>query len=83
MLQVSTVLNGMLDQSFKDRATCKQQGVQLVAAILKNWGHLDDWWAKESSPESKMSVLTLLAKILQVNLSIYLSILLWVIFLGI
>ncbi|XP_039189656.1 DNA-dependent protein kinase catalytic subunit isoform X1 [Crotalus tigris] len=66
---VSTVLNGMLDQSFKDRATCKQQGVQLVAAILKNWGYLDHWWAKESSPESKMCVLTLLAKVLQIDSS--------------
>ncbi|XP_058033644.1 DNA-dependent protein kinase catalytic subunit [Ahaetulla prasina] len=67
---VSTVLNGMLDQSFKDRATCKQQGVKLVAAILKNWGHLDHWWAKDASPESKMSVLTLLAKVLQIDSSV-------------
>ncbi|KAM6458275.1 DNA-dependent protein kinase catalytic subunit isoform 2-T2 [Liasis olivaceus] len=67
---VSTVLNGMLDQSFKDRATCKQQGVKLVAAILKHWGHLDHWWAKDSSPESKMSVLTLLAKVLQIDSSV-------------
>uniref|UniRef100_A0A8C6YCR5 DNA-dependent protein kinase catalytic subunit n=1 Tax=Naja naja TaxID=35670 RepID=A0A8C6YCR5_NAJNA len=67
---VSTVLNGMLDQSFKDRATCKQQGVKLVAAILKNWGHLDHWWAKNASPQSKMSVLTLLAKVLQIDSSV-------------
>ncbi|XP_070603834.1 DNA-dependent protein kinase catalytic subunit [Erythrolamprus reginae] len=67
---VSTVLNGMLDQSFKDRATCKQQGVKLVAAILKNWGHLDQWWAKDASTESKMSILTLLAKVLQIDSSV-------------
>ncbi|XP_013928118.1 PREDICTED: DNA-dependent protein kinase catalytic subunit [Thamnophis sirtalis] len=67
---VSTVLNGILDQSFKDRSTCKQQGVKLVAAILKNWGHLDHWWAKDASPESKMSVLTLLAKVLQIDSSV-------------
>ncbi|KAL8182171.1 UNVERIFIED_CONTAM: hypothetical protein K2H54_046546 [Gekko kuhli] len=35
--QVGTILNGMLDQSFRDRAAHKQQGVKLVNAILKNW----------------------------------------------
>ncbi|XP_062986775.1 DNA-dependent protein kinase catalytic subunit [Elgaria multicarinata webbii] len=65
-----TILNGMLDQSFRDRAVRKQQGVELVTAILKNWGELDHWWTKESAPESKMAVLTLLAKVLQIDSSV-------------
>lgn len=68
--QVGTVLNGMLDQSFRDRAVRKQQGVKLVVAILKNWRQLDHWWTKDSAPESKMAVLTLLAKVLQVKLQL-------------
>ncbi|KAJ6662088.1 hypothetical protein lerEdw1_012553 [Lerista edwardsae] len=67
---VGTILNGMLDQSFRDRAVRKQQGVKLVTAILKNWAYLDSWWTKDSSPESKMAVLTLLAKILQIDSSV-------------
>ncbi|KAH0617728.1 hypothetical protein JD844_016251 [Phrynosoma platyrhinos] len=62
---VGTILNGMLDQSFRERAVRKQQGVKLVAAILKNWEQLDHWWTNEAAPESKMAVLTLLAKVLQ------------------
>lgn len=58
----------MLDQSFRDRAIRKQRGVKLVTAILKNWSHLDSWWKTDSSSERKMAVLTLLAKVLQVNL---------------
>lgn len=68
MFQVGTILNGMLDQSFRDRAVHKQQSVKLVNAILKNWVHLDNWRTKDSAPESKMAVLTLLAKVLQVKL---------------
>ncbi|XP_061454380.1 DNA-dependent protein kinase catalytic subunit isoform X2 [Rhineura floridana] len=64
---VGTILNGMLDQSFRDRAVRKQQGVKLVTAILKNWGQLDQWWTRDSAPESKMAVLTLLAKVLQID----------------
>lgn len=60
----------MLDQSFRERAVRKQQGTQLVTAILKNWEQLHNWWAKDSVPESKMAVLTLLAKVLQVKLQV-------------
>jgi len=56
----------MLDQSFRERSVRKQQGVKLVTAVLRNWKKLDSWWAKGSAPESKMAVLTLLAKVLQV-----------------
>ncbi|XP_036089192.1 DNA-dependent protein kinase catalytic subunit [Rousettus aegyptiacus] len=67
---VSTVLNGMLDQSFRNRASQKHQGPQLATTILQNWRKCDLWWAKDSAPESKMAVLTLLAKILQIDSSI-------------
>uniref|UniRef100_A0A803TIR6 DNA-dependent protein kinase catalytic subunit n=1 Tax=Anolis carolinensis TaxID=28377 RepID=A0A803TIR6_ANOCA len=71
---VGTVLNGMLDQSFKESAVRKQQGVKLVTAILKNWKQLDHWWSKDAAPESKMAVLTLLAKVLQIDSSVAFSI---------
>lgn len=64
--QVGSILNGMLDQSFRERTVRKQQGVKLVTTVLRNWEKLDSWWAKGSAPESKMAVLTLLAKVLQV-----------------
>ncbi|XP_042320371.1 DNA-dependent protein kinase catalytic subunit [Sceloporus undulatus] len=67
---VGTVLNGMLDQSFRERAVRKQQGAKLVTAILKNWEQLDHWWTNEAAPESKMAVLTLLAKVLQIDSSV-------------
>ncbi|XP_027746012.1 DNA-dependent protein kinase catalytic subunit isoform X2 [Empidonax traillii] len=67
---VGSILNGMLDQSFKERAVRKQQGTKLVSAVLKNWDKLDSWWAKGSAPESKMAVLTLLAKVLQIDSSV-------------
>ncbi|XP_053571003.1 LOW QUALITY PROTEIN: DNA-dependent protein kinase catalytic subunit [Bombina bombina] len=67
---VSCVLNGMLDQSFKQRTVRKQQGIKLVNAILQNWMRLESWWTEDSSPESKMAVLTLLAKVLQVDSSV-------------
>jgi len=67
---VSTVLNGMLDQSFRDRASQKHQGLKLASTILHNWKKWDSWWAKDSAPESKTAVLTLLAKILQIDSSV-------------
>uniref|UniRef100_F6UGH4 DNA-dependent protein kinase catalytic subunit n=1 Tax=Xenopus tropicalis TaxID=8364 RepID=F6UGH4_XENTR len=67
---VSCVLNGMLDQSFRQRTILKQQGAKLVNAVLQNWRRLDSWWCKDSSPESKMAVLTLLAKVLQIDSSV-------------
>uniref|UniRef100_A0A6I8P9D2 DNA-dependent protein kinase catalytic subunit n=1 Tax=Ornithorhynchus anatinus TaxID=9258 RepID=A0A6I8P9D2_ORNAN len=67
---VGTILNGMLDQSFRDRIVRKQQGEKLVDAILQNWKRLDTWWAEDSTPESKIAVLTLLAKVLQIDSSV-------------
>ncbi|XP_039235694.1 DNA-dependent protein kinase catalytic subunit isoform X2 [Pipra filicauda] len=67
---VGSILNGMLDQSFRERAVRKQQGAKLVTAVLRNWEKLDSWWAKGSAPESKMAVLTLLAKVLQIDSSV-------------
>ncbi|KAM7075469.1 DNA-dependent protein kinase catalytic subunit isoform 1-T1 [Molossus nigricans] len=67
---VSTVLNGMLDQSFRDRASQKHQGLKLVTLILQNWRKCDLWWAKDSAPESKMALLTLLAKMVQIDSSV-------------
>ncbi|KAM5211726.1 DNA-dependent protein kinase catalytic subunit isoform 1-T1 [Hipposideros larvatus] len=67
---VSTVLNGMLDQSFRDRANQKHQGLKLATTILQNWRKCDLWWAKDSAPESKMAVLTLLGKVLQIDSSV-------------
>ncbi|XP_045311337.1 DNA-dependent protein kinase catalytic subunit isoform X1 [Leopardus geoffroyi] len=66
---VSAILNGMLDQSFRDRASQKHQGLKLTSTILHNWKKWDSWWAKDSAPESKTAVLTLLAKILQIDSS--------------
>ncbi|KAK2522227.1 Prkdc [Columba guinea] len=67
---VSSILNGMLDQSFRERTVRKQQGAKLVTAVLRNWRKLDSWWAKGSSPKSKMAILTLLAKVLQIDSSV-------------
>ncbi|XP_062919332.1 DNA-dependent protein kinase catalytic subunit isoform X2 [Mobula hypostoma] len=67
---VSTVLNGMLDQSFRDQNVRKKQGILLVNAVLTNWSELKSWWSQESSPESKMAVLTLLSKVLQIDSSV-------------
>uniref|UniRef100_A0A8B9M759 DNA-dependent protein kinase catalytic subunit n=1 Tax=Accipiter nisus TaxID=211598 RepID=A0A8B9M759_9AVES len=67
---VGSILNGMLDQSFRERTVRKQQGVKLVTTVLRNWEKLDSWWAKGSAPESKMAVLTLLAKVLQIDSSV-------------
>ncbi|KAM6216536.1 DNA-dependent protein kinase catalytic subunit isoform 2-T2 [Rhynchocyon petersi] len=70
---VSTVLNGILDQSFRDRVTQKHQGPKLVTAVLQNWKKCESWWARDSAPESKMAVLALLAKILQIDSSVSLN----------
>uniref|UniRef100_A0A2K6UN33 DNA-dependent protein kinase catalytic subunit n=1 Tax=Saimiri boliviensis boliviensis TaxID=39432 RepID=A0A2K6UN33_SAIBB len=67
---VSAVLNGMLDQSFRERASQKHQGLKLATVILQHWKKCDSWWAKDSPLESKMAVLTLLAKILQIDSSL-------------
>ncbi|XP_023573460.1 DNA-dependent protein kinase catalytic subunit [Octodon degus] len=67
---VSTILNGMLDQSFRERATQKPQGLRLVTAVLQSWGRCDLWRSQDSTPESKMAVLALLAKILQIESSV-------------
>uniref|UniRef100_A0A452QYJ1 DNA-dependent protein kinase catalytic subunit n=1 Tax=Ursus americanus TaxID=9643 RepID=A0A452QYJ1_URSAM len=67
---VSAVLNGMLDQSFRNRASQKHQGLKLASTILHNWKKWDSWWAKDSAPESKTAVLNLLAKILQIDSSV-------------
>ncbi|XP_077622037.1 DNA-dependent protein kinase catalytic subunit [Crocuta crocuta] len=64
---VSAILNSMLDQSFRDRVSQKHQGLKLANTILHNWRKWDSWWAKDSAPESKTAVLTLLAKILQID----------------
>ncbi|XP_016054399.1 PREDICTED: DNA-dependent protein kinase catalytic subunit [Miniopterus natalensis] len=68
---VSTVLNGLLDQSFRDRARQKQQGLKLATAILQNWSKCSSWWARDATPESKVAMLTLLAKILQIDSSVF------------
>ncbi|XP_060054547.1 DNA-dependent protein kinase catalytic subunit-like [Erinaceus europaeus] len=67
---VSTVLNGLLDQSFRDRTIQKHQGLKLTTTILHNWRRCDSWWTEDSSSESKTAVLTLLAKILQIDSSV-------------
>ncbi|CAH6792055.1 Prkdc [Phodopus roborovskii] len=68
---VSTILNGMLDQSFRDRADQKHHGLKLAVAILQNWRKCDSWWATDSAPERKMTVLSLLAKILQIDSTLF------------
>uniref|UniRef100_A0A8D1F779 DNA-dependent protein kinase catalytic subunit n=1 Tax=Sus scrofa TaxID=9823 RepID=A0A8D1F779_PIG len=67
---VSAVLNGLLDQSFRDRGSQKQQGLKLASTILQHWRRCDAWWAEGSAPDGKMAVLTLLAKILQIDSSV-------------
>ncbi|XP_006204718.2 DNA-dependent protein kinase catalytic subunit isoform X2 [Vicugna pacos] len=70
---VSTVLNGLLDQSFRDRTGERQQGLKLANAVLQSWRRCDSWWALGSAPDSKTAVLTLLAKILQIDSSVTFS----------
>lgn len=65
--QVSVLLNGMLDHSFKERAVRKTQGKQLVEEVLGRWNSLQSWWeGHTSTPESKTATLLLLSKLLQV-----------------
>lgn len=68
---VSVLLNGMLDHSFRERSVRKSQGSQLAEQVLKGWGLLRPWWdGPAASPESKTSVLSLLAKVLQIDSSV-------------
>ncbi|KAK1173766.1 DNA-dependent protein kinase catalytic subunit [Acipenser oxyrinchus oxyrinchus] len=67
---VSMVLNGILDQSFRERSVRKTQGSQLVGGVLASWTSLQSWWACSSSAESKMAALTLLSKVLQIDSSV-------------
>uniref|UniRef100_H3B272 DNA-dependent protein kinase catalytic subunit n=1 Tax=Latimeria chalumnae TaxID=7897 RepID=H3B272_LATCH len=67
---VGAILNGLLDQSFRNRTVRKQQGSQLVDTVLQNWTKLSSWWIRSSSPESKMAALTLLSKVLQIDSSV-------------
>lgn len=68
---VSVLLNGMLDHSFRERSVRKSQGSQLGEQVLKEWDLLRPWWeGPAASPESKTSVLSLLAKVLQINSSV-------------
>ncbi|XP_069777633.1 DNA-dependent protein kinase catalytic subunit isoform X2 [Narcine bancroftii] len=67
---VSIVLNGLLDQSFRDHSVRKKQGILLVNAVLNNWLKLESWWSVGSSPENKMAALTLLSKVLQIDSSV-------------
>lgn len=65
--QVSLLLNGMLDHSFRERSVRKTQGKQLVEEVLKGWISLQSWWeGNTSTPESKTATLVLLSKLLQV-----------------
>uniref|UniRef100_A0A671MAS8 DNA-dependent protein kinase catalytic subunit n=1 Tax=Sinocyclocheilus anshuiensis TaxID=1608454 RepID=A0A671MAS8_9TELE len=65
---VSVLLNGMLDHSFRERSVRKSQGSLLAEQVLKGWDLLRPWWeGPAASPESKTSVLSLLAKVLQID----------------
>lgn len=66
--QVSVLLNGMLDHSFRERSMRKSQGSRLVEWILQRWELLRPWWGNNASTsESKTATLTLLSKVLQVQ----------------
>ncbi|XP_051572291.1 DNA-dependent protein kinase catalytic subunit-like isoform X3 [Myxocyprinus asiaticus] len=68
---VSVLLNGMLDHSFRERSLRKSQGSRLAEQVLKEWDLLRPWWdGPAASPESKTSVLSLLAKVLQIDSSV-------------
>ncbi|MBN3311515.1 PRKDC kinase, partial [Atractosteus spatula] len=68
---VSAVLNGMLDQSFRDRSVRESQGRQLVKRVTQAWSSLGSWWSSPASTsESKMATLTLLSKVLQIDSSV-------------
>ncbi|XP_023253861.1 DNA-dependent protein kinase catalytic subunit [Seriola lalandi dorsalis] len=68
---VSTLLNGLLDHSFRERSVRKTQGKQLVEEVLRRWNSLQSWWEGQSStPESKTATLLLLSKLLQIDSSV-------------
>ncbi|XP_048062032.1 LOW QUALITY PROTEIN: DNA-dependent protein kinase catalytic subunit-like [Megalobrama amblycephala] len=68
---VSVLLNSMLDHSFRERSVRKSQGSRLAEQVLKDWDLLRPWWdGPAASPENKTSVLSLLAKVLQINSSV-------------
>ncbi|XP_051784693.1 DNA-dependent protein kinase catalytic subunit [Erpetoichthys calabaricus] len=67
---VSMILNGMLDQSFRDRSVRKTEGLRLVQEVLTNWDNFKPWWASSTASENKMSVLILLSKVLQIDSSV-------------
>ncbi|XP_056289749.1 DNA-dependent protein kinase catalytic subunit-like [Pseudoliparis swirei] len=68
---VSVLLNGILDHSFRERSVRKNQGKQLVEAVLGRWNSLQSWWEGHSStPESKTATLLLLSKLLQIDSSV-------------
>lgn len=71
--QVSILLNGVLDHTFRERSVRKSQGSRLVGQVLSRWDSLRPWWATETAgAESKTATLLLLSKLLQV-LSLQLS----------
>ena len=66
--QVSVLLNGMLDHSFRERVVRKNHGSRLVELVLQRWDCLHPWWGTSAStPESKTATLVLLSKLLQVQ----------------
>ncbi|XP_061661173.1 DNA-dependent protein kinase catalytic subunit isoform X2 [Syngnathoides biaculeatus] len=68
---VSTLLNGMLDHSFRERSFRKTQGKQLVEEVLRGWTRLQSWWGGHASnAESKTATLLLLSKLLQLDSSV-------------
>ena len=69
--QVSVLLNGMLDHSFRERVVRKNHGSRLVELVLQRWDCLHPWWGTSAStPESKTATLVLLSKLLQVQIQI-------------
>lgn len=65
--QVSLLLNGMLDHSFRERSVRKTQEKKLVEEVLKHWECLNPWWAGHvATPETKTATILLLSKLLQV-----------------
>lgn len=66
--QVSLLLNGMLDHSFRDRSVRKAQEKGLVEEVLRGWECLKLWWDGDSAtPETKTATILLLSKLLQVS----------------
>uniref|UniRef100_A0A3Q3ESV4 DNA-dependent protein kinase catalytic subunit n=1 Tax=Kryptolebias marmoratus TaxID=37003 RepID=A0A3Q3ESV4_KRYMA len=68
---VSTLLNGMLDHSFRERSVRKTLGKELVDEVLGRWVSLQLWWdGPSSTSESKTATLLLLSKLLQIDSSV-------------